>query len=202
MTSHPNKNGWIRFTRSALHAGAEVLDASGTALSEEIALFARDWVDCLNAGGKLLFFGNGGSQADAQHLSGELVNRYRKNRRGLPALALGSSSPVLTSVANDDSFEQVFAREVEAFGRAGDLAIGLSTSGSSPNVVLALKKAIELGLGTQAFTGKAGGPVARAANRALRVPSEETPLIQQAHLAIGHILCDLVESEIFPEGDS
>lgn len=198
MSSPPRDKQWAGFARSSLVAGAAVLTATSDVLAEDLALIAREWVTCLKAGGKILLFGNGGSHADAQHLAGELVNRFRRNRPGMAALALGTSVPNLTSVANDAAFEEVFAREVEAFGLKGDVAVGLSTSGNSPNVVRALKTAQNRDLLTQAFTGEAGGPVARAARKVLRVPSSDTPLVQQAHMALGHILCDLVESTVFP----
>ncbi len=198
MSSPPREKEWAGFTRSSLEAGAAVLTATADLLAEDLALIAREWVTCLKAGGKILLFGNGGSHGDAQHLAGELVNRFRRNRPGMAALALGTSVPILTAVANDSAYEEVFAREVEAFGREGDVAVGLSTSGDSPNVVRALKMAENRDLLTQAFTGKAGGPVARAARKVLRIPSSDTPLIQQAHLALGHVLCDLVESTVFP----
>ncbi|MBN2492822.1 MAG: SIS domain-containing protein [Planctomycetes bacterium] len=184
--------------RAALDAGAELLAATGSICTAGIAALAAEWTACLAAGGKILLLGNGGSQADAQHLAGELVNRFRRDRRALPALALGTSSPVLTSVANDGEFAAVFAREVEAFGRPPDLVVGMSTSGQSPNVVRALETARRLGLRTEAFTGAEGGPVGAAADTVLAVPSRDTPLIQQAHLAVGHILCDLVEERLFP----
>ena len=142
--------------------------------------------------------GNGGSHADAQHLSGELVNRFRRDRRALAALALATSAPVLTSIANDSDYHEVFAREVEALGRPGDLLVALSTSGRSPNVVRALERARALGLSTQAFTGRRGGAVADAADSVFLAPSDDTPIIQQVHMAVGHILCDLVEQSLCP----
>lgn len=191
----------VSFVRSTLDAGAGALQDTARALAETVDALAREWVDCLRAGGKVMLMGNGGSQADSQHLAGELVNRFRRDRRGLPALALATSSPVLTSVANDDDYAQVFAREVEAHGAAPDLVVGFSTSGRSPNVIQGLLKARELGLGTQAFTGQSGGPVADAADTVLRAPSLDTPIIQQVHMAVGHVICDLVEAALFPEGE-
>jgi D-sedoheptulose 7-phosphate isomerase len=187
------------FIASTLQAGSRVLGETARDHVESILLLAREWSTCLRSGGKILLLGNGGSQADAQHLAGELVNRFRRDRRGLPALALASSVPVLTSVANDVEFEHIFAREVEAFARPPDLVLGFSTSGRSPNVVRALKTARRLGVATEAFTGRAGGAVADAAETVFRAPSDDTPLIQQVHMAVGHILCDLVETTLFPE---
>lgn len=181
--------------KARLRQGADLL-AAAAVLAEDAATMAAEWTAALRAGGRLLFFGNGGSHADAQHLTGELVNRYLRDRRALPALALGANVPVLTAVANDSAYREVFAREVEAYGRPGDVAVGLSTSGSSQNVVAGLEAARRLGLRTHAFTGAGGGAVAAAADRVVRVPSRSTPLIQQVHLAIGHVLCELVEEAL------
>ena len=186
------------FIATTLEAGARVLSETARDQVDAIVVLAREWSACLDAGGKVLFMGNGGSQADAQHLAGELVNRFRRERRSLPALALASSAPVLTSVANDVDYEQIFVREVEAFARPPDLVVGLSTSGRSPNVVRGLETARRNGVATEAFTGRGGGPVADAAQTVFRAPSDDTPLIQQVHLAVGHILCDLVEATLFP----
>lgn len=185
----------VAFARATLEVGARAL---GEIAPDRVAELAAAWIDCLRAGGKVMLAGNGGSQADAQHLSGELVNRFRRDRRGLPALALATSSPVLTSIANDSAYLEVFAREVEALGRPGDLVVGLSTSGNSPNVVRALERARSLGMTTQAFTGHHGGPVADAADSVFLAPSSDTPIVQQAHMAVGHILCDLVEQALCP----
>ncbi len=153
----------------------------------------------LRAGGKLLLFGNGGSAADAQHLAAEFVNRFQVERPPLAALALTTDTSILTAVANDYDFLQVFAKQVRALGRPGDLAIGLSTSGNSPNVVAGLKAAWGLGLATLALSGREGGPVAAAADLALVVPSRNTPRIQEVHITIGHVLCDLVDFILYPE---
>ena len=151
------------------------------------------------AGGKVLLFGNGGSAADAQHLAAEFVNRFQVERPPLAALALTTDTSILTAVANDYDFLQVFAKQVRALGRPGDLALGLSTSGNSPNVVEGLKAARELGLKTLALSGRDGGPVAAAAELALIVPSRNTPRIQEVHITIGHVLCDLVDFLLYPE---
>ena len=151
------------------------------------------------AGGKVLLFGNGGSAADAQHLAAEFVNRFQVERPPLAALALTTDTSILTAVANYYDFLQVFAKQVRALGRPGDLALGLSTSGNSPNVVEGLKAARELGLKTLALSGRDGGPVAAAAELALIVPSRNTPRIQEVHITIGHVLCDLVDFLLYPE---
>jgi D-sedoheptulose 7-phosphate isomerase len=151
------------------------------------------------AGGKVLIFGNGGSAADAQHLAAEFVNRFQVERPPLAALALTTDTSILTSVANDYDFKQVFAKQVRALGRPGDLAWGISTSGNSANVVAGLDAARELGLKTLALSGGDGGPVAAAAEMALTVPSRNTPRVQEVHITIGHVLCDLVDYRLFPE---
>jgi D-sedoheptulose 7-phosphate isomerase len=148
----------------------------------------------LRAGGKLLAFGNGGSAADAQHVAAELVGRFRHDRQALAALALTVDTSVLTSVANDDAFERVFARQVEALGRPGDLALGISTSGRSKNVAAALAAARRLGLGTIALTGCDGGEIGRAADIHINVPSDSTPRIQEVHRTLLHVICELVEN--------
>jgi len=147
----------------------------------------------LQAGGKLLIFGNGGSAADAQHFAGELVGRYLKSRRGLPALALTTDPSIITAVGNDLGFEHVFERQVEAHGRPGDVAIGISTSGRSPNVLAALARARQLGLTTVGLTGNGGGPLRELADHLIDVPSADTPRIQEVHGMVVHILCEAIE---------
>ena len=166
---------------------------------EAVVAAARRLTEALKNGGKILLFGNGGSAADAQHLAAEFVNRFQVERPPLAALALTTDTSILTAVANDYDFRQVFAKQVRALGRPGDLAIGLSTSGNSPNVVEGLKAARALGLGTLALSGRDGGPVAAAAELALVVPSRNTARIQEVHITIGHVLCDLVDFILYPE---
>ena len=166
---------------------------------EAVVAAARKLAEVLQAGGKILLFGNGGSAADAQHLAAEFVNRFQVERPPLAALALTTDTSILTAVANDYDFLQVFAKQVRALGRPGDLAWGISTSGNSPNVVEGLKVARELGLGTMALSGRDGGPVAAAADLALVVPSRNTPRIQEVQITIGHVLCDLVDFILYPE---
>jgi D-sedoheptulose 7-phosphate isomerase len=166
---------------------------------EKVLDAARLLVEVFQAGGKVLIFGNGGSAADAQHLAAEFVNRFQVERPPLAALALTTDTSILTAVANDYDFKQVFAKQVRALGRPGDLAWGISTSGNSPNVVAGLDAARELSMKTLAFSGGAGGPVAAAADLALTVPSRNTPRVQEVHITIGHVLCDLVDYLLFPE---
>jgi D-sedoheptulose 7-phosphate isomerase len=169
------------------------------AQGDAVVAAAQMLAGVFKAGGKVLLFGNGGSAADAQHLAAEFVNRFQVERPPLAAVALTTDTSILTAVANDYDFLQVFAKQVRALGRPGDLALGLSTSGNSPNVVEGLKTARELGLKTLALSGQDGGPVAQAAELALIVPSRNTPRIQEVHITIGHILCDLVDFILYPE---
>ena len=151
---------------------------------------------CLNAGGKVLVFGNGGSAADAQHLAGELVGRYLKDRRALPAIALTTDASIVTAVGNDMGFDAVFRRQVEAHGRQGDVAIGISTSGRSPNVIAALEAARANGLVTVALTGEGGGKLQGLVDHLIDVPSLDTPRVQEVHGLVVHLLCQIVEEEL------
>ncbi|MGO8990447.1 MAG: SIS domain-containing protein [bacterium] len=148
-------------------------------------------------GNKLFFFGNGGSAADAQHLAAEFVNRYVMDRPPLPAIALTTDASVLTSVSNDFAFNEIFAKQIRALGKERDVAIGITTSGNSPNVVKAFEVAKEMGIKTIALTGNDGGIVGKMADFPLIVPSTSTPRIQEAHILIGHILCEMVEHYLF-----
>jgi len=150
--------------------------------------------ESLRQGGKLLIFGNGGSAADAQHFAAELVGRYLKDRRGLPAIALTTDPSVITSVGNDLGFEQIFARQIDAHGRKGDVAIGISTSGRSPNVLAALRLARERGLATVGFTAGGGGAMAGLCDQLIDVDSRDTPRVQEVHGLVVHLLCELVEA--------
>jgi D-sedoheptulose 7-phosphate isomerase len=153
-------------------------------------------VACLKGGGKILFFGNGGSAADAQHLATELTVRYVKDRAPIAAIALTTDTSALTAIGNDLGFEQLFARQIEALGRRGDLAIGITTSGRSPNVVKALETARTIGITAAAFTGGDGGKVKAIADPCLVVPSRTTARIQEMHILIGQMLCGAVEREL------
>jgi D-sedoheptulose 7-phosphate isomerase len=155
-------------------------------------------VRSLRAGGKLLLAGNGGSAADAQHIAGEFVSRFAYDRPGLAAVALTTDTSILTAIGNDYGYELLFARQVRALGRAGDLLLAYSTSGRSPNILRALEAARELGLVTVGFTGNRGGPMRELCDHLLEVPSADTPKIQEGHLVLGHVFCGLVEREMFP----
>jgi len=152
---------------------------------------------CFEAGNKLFFFGNGGSAADAQHLAAEFVNRYIMDRPPLPAIALTTDTSILTSVSNDFSFSEVFAKQLKALGKEGDVAVGISTSGTSPNIIKAFEVAKVMGMKTIALTGNDGGSLVKIADVSLVVPSSSTPRIQEVHILIGHILCELVEHYLF-----
>ena len=153
--------------------------------------------DSLENGNKVLLFGNGGSAAEAQHLAAEFVNRFLMERPPLPAIALSTDSSILTSISNDYSFSEVFSKQIVALGKEGDIAIGISTSGNSANVIRAIEVAKEMGIETVALTGNDGGDLAKVANYSLIVPSNSTPCIQEVHMAVGHILCEMVEAQIF-----
>jgi D-sedoheptulose 7-phosphate isomerase len=149
------------------------------------------------AGNKVFFFGNGGSAADAQHLAAEFVNRYVMDRPPLPAISLTTDTSILTSVSNDLSFSEIFSKQIRALGREGDVAIGISTSGNSANMVKAFEVSKEMGIRTVALTGNDGGLLAKIADISIVVSSTSTPRIQEAHILIGHILCEMVEHQLF-----
>jgi D-sedoheptulose 7-phosphate isomerase len=156
-------------------------------------------IGALKQGHKVLFFGNGGSAADAQHIAAEFVGRFAFSRPALPALALSVNSSSLTAIGNDFGFDLVFSRQIEALGRPGDVAIGISTSGNSPNVLRAISAARGIGMHTIALTGCTGGDLKNAADHCICVPSNETPRIQECHILIGHVIAELVEQTIFHE---
>jgi D-sedoheptulose 7-phosphate isomerase len=153
-------------------------------------------VDSLRSGGKVLFFGNGGSASDAGHLAAELLGRFALHRQALAAACLSDHTAAMTAIGNDYGYGEVFSRQVAGLGRPGDVAIGLSTSGSSPNVVRGLEAARELGLVTIAFTGAGGGKAAAVVDVCVRVPSENTPRVQELCMLLGHTLCEIVEREL------
>jgi D-sedoheptulose 7-phosphate isomerase len=152
-------------------------------------------LQALQAGNKIILFGNGGSAADSQHIAGELVSKFRRDRRAMPAIALTTDTSILTSIANDYSFARVFARQIEALGQKGDVAIGISTSGNSPNVLDGIAMAREQGLVTIGFTGADGGKLKDSADICFQAPSENTARIQEAHITAAHALCGLIEQE-------
>jgi D-sedoheptulose 7-phosphate isomerase len=153
-------------------------------------------IDAYRQGRGMIIFGNGGSAADAQHIAAELVGRFRHERRAMRAQALTVNTSVLTAIGNDYSFDAIYARQLEAFGQTGDVAIGISTSGRSPNVVNGLTTARALGMTSVAMTGADGGPAAKIADHWVGVPSNDTPRIQEAHIMIGHLWCELIEAAV------
>ncbi len=167
--------------------------------ASQIEAVARRMAEALRRGNKLLFLGNGGSAADAQHLAAEFVNRFLIDRPALAAIALTTDTSTLTAIGNDAGFDAVFARQIEALGRPGDLVIAISTSGNSPNVLRAVETAKQLGLGTIGFAGGTGGRLVGLADTVFVVPSAETPRIQETHITLGHALCGLVEELLFGE---
>jgi len=165
-----------------------------------IEVVARRMAESLRRGGKILFFGNGGSAADAQHLSAEFVNRFLRKRGALAAVALTTDTSALTSIGNDLGFDQIFARQVEALGRPGDVVVAISTSGNSPNVLKGVEAARRLGCTTVGLTGGSGGDLTKVVDEVFLVPSGETPRIQETHITLGHALCALVEELLLAAG--
>ncbi|RLP54958.1 MAG: SIS domain-containing protein [Ketobacter sp.] len=166
-------------------------------LISKLELVAEACIQCMRNGGKVLLAGNGGSAADAQHIAGEFVSRFAFDRPGLPAIALTTDTSILTAIGNDYGYENLFARQVQAHGQAGDLFLGYSTSGKSPNILSAFKEARERGLICVGLAGNRGGPMRELCDYLLEVPSSDTPKIQEGHLVLGHILCGLVENAMF-----
>ena len=176
---------------------AIMADAAMIGTIQQVAAAA---IKAYRNGHKLLLAGNGGSAGDAQHIAGEMVNRFRFDRPALPAISFATDTSVLTAIGNDICFEQVFARQVEALGVAGDMFIGISTSGKSPNIIRALQACEKKGIIRVGFTGQGSGAMALYCDYCLAVPSHETPRIQEAHILIAHILCALVEEDLFGKG--
>jgi len=174
----------------------DVARRTEAALSNAFAGLVTACVTSIRAGGKLMFFGNGGSAGDAQHLATELTIRYKNNRAPIAALALTTDSSALTAAGNDLGFEQIFARQIAALGKAGDVAIAISTSGKSPNVIAALRQARTMRLVTAALGGKGGGDMAGLADHLLVVPSDTTARIQEMHIILGQMLCGALEIEL------
>lgn len=187
---------YARITESA-----GVIDAmrKDSYLIETIGNIASVCVSMLKAGGKLLFMGNGGSAADSQHLAGEMVSRFILDRPGLPAFALTVDSSVITAIANDYGYDQLFSRQVEAVGRPGDVLFGISTSGRSANVLAGLHTARKMGLVTVGMTGNSGGDITEIVDHVIEIPSSSTPKIQEGHIIVGHIICGLIEEQLFAQ---
>ena len=167
-----------------------------TEIAADVARTAEIMTERVRAGGKVIFCGNGGSAADAQHLAAELMGRFMLNRSPLAAMALSVNTSTITAIANDFAYEEVFERQLRGIGRAGDVLVGISTSGNSGNVVKALEAAKQIGIFTIGLTGEAGGRMAALCDICHRVPSESTPRIQEMHIALGHSLCEWIESAL------
>lgn len=191
--------------REVFEAGIQAHNRTIAALGDQLDKLceAADMlVQCYRNHGKVLLFGNGGSAADAQHIAGELVGKYYLSRAPLPALALSVNTSVLTAVANDYGFDYVFDRQVRAWASPGDVAVGISTSGNSPNVLTGVRRAHQLGMRTIGLTGADGGQLLSEVEVCLCVPSSDTPRIQEVHILMGHLLCEFVERELFGLGDA
>ncbi len=172
--------------------------AADAALVAAVGRVAETCLAALRGGGKVLLAGNGGSAADAQHLAAELVSRFAYDRPGLSAIALTTDTSALTAIGNDYGYDRLFARQIQALGRRGDVFFGISTSGRSPNVLAALAECRRLGIATIGLTGMPGGDMPPLCDICIRVPAHETPKIQEGHIALGHIVCCLVERAMFP----
>jgi D-sedoheptulose 7-phosphate isomerase len=176
--------------------------AADAAMREQVLRVVALSVDTLRRGNKLLFAGNGGSAADAQHWAGELVSRFNFDRPGLAGIALTTDTSILTAIGNDYGYEHVFSRQIEALGREGDLLVAISTSGNSRNIVRAIAAAREAGIGVVGFTGQTGGVMASLCDICLCMPSTETPKIQEGHEFLGHLICGMIEHEMFGDAKS
>ena len=188
----------IESIRAEVSASIAVKQAllNDAGLLAQIDELASRCINSLRGGGKIIFAGNGGSFADAQHLSAEFVSRFKFDRAPLASLALGTNNSAISAIGNDYGYDQVFARELEAVAKAGDVFVGISTSGNSPNILAAAEKAAALGISCFCLTGRTGGKLAGICE-CLRMPSDETARIQECHITIGHIICGLVESQYF-----
>ena len=184
------------FFASEFEEHAVVLENSRKLLSAQFGQLVRTCTSSIQGGSKLLFFGNGGSASDAQHLATELTVRYKTNRPAIAAIALTTDTSALTAIGNDFGFDDLFSRQIEALGRKGDVAIGITTSGKSPNVIKALKLAKSMGIVPAAFGGKGGGDLYAVAEPLLVVPSDTTARIQEMHIMIGQMLCGAIEIEL------
>lgn len=192
----------IEYIKKEVAASAETKQKilNDEAFIAKIAEVAQACLDVYHNNKKTMLAGNGGSAADAQHIAAELVGRYGFDRPSIPSLALTTDSSNLTAIGNDYGYDRVFSRQVEGMGQEGDLFIGISTSGNSQNIINAFESAKAKGITTVALTGRDGGKMAQMADYALIVPSNATPRIQESHILIGHILCDIIEKELFGEG--
>lgn len=185
------------YVRSCIRESAETFQKVAESLVGKLVIAADVIARSLQRGNKVLFFGNGGSAADAQHMAAEFVNRFMIERPPLPAIALTTDTSILTSISNDYSFSEVFAKQIKALGARGDVAVAISTSGSSSNIIKGVKTAKKMGIYTIGLTSVKGEKLIELVDLPLPVPSQETPRIQEAHILIGHIICDLTDTMLF-----
>lgn len=183
--------------KSQLEAHRDVIKMIENELSSQIVEMVTMLIDTYSSGKKLLVMGNGGSAADAQHFVAEIVGRFKMERRALPAVALSTDTSILTAIGNDYGFDKIFSRQIEALASDGDLVVGISTSGNSPNVLHALQLARQKGCKTVGLLGKDGGAIKQVCDLALVVRTNDTPRVQEAHITIIHIVCDLLEKKMF-----
>ena len=191
-----DKKRIISKIENELKESADITIALAETCTETLVDMAHTIADSIKSGGKLLICGNGGSAADAQHFAAEMIGRLNRDRVSIPAIAFTTNTSVLTAVGNDYGFENIFLRQVEGLGKEGDVLLGISTSGNSPNIVKAMKRARELGILTTGLLGCDGGTIAAECNQKIIVPSSKTQRIQEGHITLIHILCELIEDEV------
>ncbi len=189
----------MRFIKESLLESAELKRKVAETMADSIQKAIDVISDVLKSGKKILLMGNGGSAADAQHIAAELVSRFKKERKAIPAISLSTDTSILTAIGNDYGFEKVFERQIEALGEKGDVVIGISTSGNSENVYRAMKLSKEMGLTTIGLLGNNGGKIKELSDISLIVPSKNTPRIQETHITIGHIICEGVERKVYEQ---
>jgi D-sedoheptulose 7-phosphate isomerase len=186
----------VAYYNDELEDHAAVFATTKTACEPSFHAMLNVWITAIKNGNKILFFGNGGSASDAQHLSGELVVRFINDRKPIPSIALNSDTTLMTAAGNDLGFDQIFARQIEALGNPGDVAVGISTSGTSPNIIAGLKMARTKGLVATGFTGRDGGVMPELADPVIIVPAQSTRRIQEMHITLGHMLCGALEQSL------
>ena len=189
-------NDWIA---ESLKAASKVFTGTAESCRAGISAAARAVADSIRSGGKLILCGNGGSAADAQHIAAEMTVKMKRVRSPLPAIALTTNTSLLTAQANDLGFDTVFSRQIESLAREGDVLVAISTSGNSPNILKAAETARGMGIKVVGLTGRAGGKLAPMSDIAIAVPSDDVPRIQEAHIAVGHLICEFVETSFFED---
>ena len=189
----------MNFIKESLMESAELKRKVAETMAGDIQKAIDLISDAIKSGKKVLLMGNGGSAADTQHIAGELVGRFKKERKAIPAISLSTDTSILTAIGNDYGFEKVFERQIEALGNKGDVVIGISTSGNSENIYRAMKLAKEIGLITIGLLGNDGGKIKELSDIPLIVPSKNTPRVQESHITIGHIICEGVEKKVYEQ---